>query len=541
MLVIGSLAPDKSANPKVTAGADILFVGTESNLLAYDVERNSDLFFRDTQDGVNSLVIGKLGGAANPLVIAGGNCSVLGFDYEGTEAFWTVTADNISSLAICDVDNDGMQELVVGSDDYEIRIFKNEDIISEVSEAEKVSFLRPIQGKKFAYGLSNGTVGVYSGCSTRLWRVKTKNKVTAIESFDMDSDGVPEVITGWGTGLFNVRRLETGETIFKETADAAIAAIVHADYRLDGKEEIMICSESGEVRGYLPSDTELIAMTECGVQKPNDGDQKALEELQEQKTDFIKELAHLELRLNLLKSGDTIPGALPAGTALSCTLVPNVESECVQLRIEVNTEVQIVNIVAIDLEGIVLEGSEVLATTPLSQGKIAIFPLKPSKNQPCTLRIQTHLASRLLSTELHVFESEIKIPRFAAFQVIEDDKSTMEPNSQVTIRINESVSRLAGWITSGFILPLTLQSFGDKLKICFLPVCRQKKIVGSNGKKVFYLTSVLSTFFDIFIFSCRIILFLINFFVPNFFFFFNSSTIYLKWKRFVVNPFLSII
>lgn len=60
---LGSLDPDqcKMTHSKGGGAADMLFVGTESNLLAYDVDRNSDLFFRDTQDGVNSLVIGKLG------------------------------------------------------------------------------------------------------------------------------------------------------------------------------------------------------------------------------------------------------------------------------------------------------------------------------------------------------------------------------------------------------------------------------------------------------------------------------------------------
>lgn len=324
-------------------------MGTESNLLAYDVDRNSDVFFRDTQDGVNSLVLGVLGGESCPLIVAGGNCSVLGFDKEGTEAFWTVTADNISSLAICDVDGDGAHELLVGSDDFEIRVFKNEEIFSEVSESERVTFLTPVQGKKFAYGLSNGTVGVYSGPSTRLWRVKTKNVVTAMETFDMDSDGVPEVVTGWANGQFNIRKLENGESIFKETMGSAVAAIVRADYRLDGKEEIMICSESGEVRGYLPADAELISMTESGVQKAKEGDQKALEELQQSKTDLVNELAYLETRVASIKTGDVLPGALPQGTTLSYTLSPDIESGCVQLRVEVSTDAQIAHVIAIDL------------------------------------------------------------------------------------------------------------------------------------------------------------------------------------------------
>lgn len=38
---------------------DVLLVGTETNLLAYDVENNSDIFYKDVSDGVNSLVYGK--------------------------------------------------------------------------------------------------------------------------------------------------------------------------------------------------------------------------------------------------------------------------------------------------------------------------------------------------------------------------------------------------------------------------------------------------------------------------------------------------
>ena len=46
-------------NPSVLR--DYLFVGTPTNLLAYDVENNADLFYRDVQDGVNAITIGRLG------------------------------------------------------------------------------------------------------------------------------------------------------------------------------------------------------------------------------------------------------------------------------------------------------------------------------------------------------------------------------------------------------------------------------------------------------------------------------------------------
>lgn len=80
-----------------------------------------------------------------PLAIVGGNCSIQGFDHEGGEAFWTVTGDNVSTLTMCDVDGKGRNELLVGSDDFEIRIFQNEEVVSEVTEADRVVALAPIQ------------------------------------------------------------------------------------------------------------------------------------------------------------------------------------------------------------------------------------------------------------------------------------------------------------------------------------------------------------------------------------------------------------
>ncbi len=46
-------------DPTSTPSA-MLFVGTQTNLLTYDVENNSDCFYKDVPDGVNSVAFGRV-------------------------------------------------------------------------------------------------------------------------------------------------------------------------------------------------------------------------------------------------------------------------------------------------------------------------------------------------------------------------------------------------------------------------------------------------------------------------------------------------
>eukprot|EP00971_Amphidinium_carterae_P177650 3523685-Amphidinium_carterae.1 len=124
----------------------------------------------------------------------------------------------------------------------------------EITETDVVTCLEPVHKNRFAYALLNGTVGhtaihavakvrrtrhktcpatqkrnclalrqicfkceqgvcnkqqgrlscvtqqgVYERTS-RAWRVKSKNRVNSIACFDLDNDGVPEVIAGWENG-----------------------------------------------------------------------------------------------------------------------------------------------------------------------------------------------------------------------------------------------------------------------------------------------------------------------------------------------------
>merc|ERR1719399_274515 len=43
--------------------------------------------------------------------------------------------------------------------------------------------------------------------------------------------------------------------MFKDYFQAPVAALVHADYRLDGRNTLMCVTSEGDVRGWLPSST----------------------------------------------------------------------------------------------------------------------------------------------------------------------------------------------------------------------------------------------------------------------------------------------
>ena len=77
--------------------------------------------------------------------MVGGNCSLQGFDYEGNDPFWTVTGDNVTSLVLTDYNKNGKNELVVGSEDFEIRVFADDEIITEITETESVTNLTAVQ------------------------------------------------------------------------------------------------------------------------------------------------------------------------------------------------------------------------------------------------------------------------------------------------------------------------------------------------------------------------------------------------------------
>ncbi len=144
-----------------------------------------------------------------------------------------------------------IEQLVVGSEDYDIRVFREDQLIAEMQETETIVSICPLVGAKFGYALANGTVGIYER-SNRNWRIKSRNIAIVLQAFDVDGDGVDELVTGWSSGKVNrfslfltnedqffyhqvdIRSDRNGEVIFKDSLKSSIAGIVKVRAELDG-------------------------------------------------------------------------------------------------------------------------------------------------------------------------------------------------------------------------------------------------------------------------------------------------------------------
>ena len=269
-----------------TDGRDILFVGTGTDVLAYDVLKNTDVFFRDAPEGASALRRGAARVApsadarseepSRALLLVGGNCSLQGLDASGEEVFWTVASDVVTATGVF---ADG--KMAVGTEDGGARVCSvaadgSERVAFEVREADAVTHLVPaVTGDEanekttktsreeenthlFAFASRDGAVGARDGANVA-WREKrgASKRATCAVAFDLTGDGSNEIVFGFADGTMEVRRFRTGEVLFEDAFDAPLAAVLAAPRRADAaenaekaSEDLLACAADGEVRGY---------------------------------------------------------------------------------------------------------------------------------------------------------------------------------------------------------------------------------------------------------------------------------------------------
>ncbi|XP_052387627.1 Bardet-Biedl syndrome 2 protein homolog isoform X2 [Carassius gibelio] len=440
-LTAGTLGPNTTGHT--------LLVGSQTNLLAYDVHDNTDIFYKEVTDGANAIVLGKLEDIQSPLAIIGGNCALQGFDFEGNDQFWTVTGDNVRSLVLCDFTADGKNELLVGSEDFDIRVFREDELVTEMAENETVTSLCHMHGSRFGYALANGTVGVYDR-TARYWRIKSKNHAMSIHAFDLNADGVVELITGWSNGNIDARSDRTGEVIFKDNFSSSVAGVVEGDYRMDGQIQLICSSVEGEVRGYLPASKEMKGnLMDASVE------QDLIRELSQRKQNLILELRNYEENAK----GESKKGVIPANTQLQTALSVRRATESQRAHIELNISTPnetIIRAVLIFAEGIFEGESHVVHPSIQNLSDCVRVPIIPPKDIPVDLHIKAFVGGKT-STQFHVFEITRQLPRFSMYD-LNTDPSATQPTGKVTFNLNDRPQRVVMWLNQNFLLPEGIDS-----------------------------------------------------------------------------------
>ncbi|TYZ62528.1 hypothetical protein PybrP1_012710 [[Pythium] brassicae (nom. inval.)] len=389
------------------------------------------------------------------MVVVGGNCSLQGFGHEGSELFWTVTGDNVRAMTLSDVTGHGRDELVVGSDDFEIRAFQNEESVFECTETSAVLALAPLQKNLLGYALQNGTVGVYKG-KNRAWRVKSKNMPTAIHAFDINGDGEKEIMIGWSNGKFESRRVANGEVVHKDMFSSPVAALVTADYRMDGNEEIICCSADGEIRGYAMSTGEAAAGASSAASDKAANEEKEVAKLSKYKTGLQLELKSLEATTS--SSGSAASGKnakmtglrIKSGTKIHLRSTATKSSNSFELEVSTQNESVIKMVVLYEHDVGIFEGESLVLRPPTMASTVTI-PLQLTKYAPAKIDVKVLVGSRGNNTSFHVFEVGYALPKFAMFLQL-PSAPTSEPQGSVRFKTPVKPALMCSWIENSFAL-----------------------------------------------------------------------------------------
>jgi Bardet-Biedl syndrome 2 protein len=429
--------------------------------MCYDLNQNKTLFDRDIMEGVYCMVYGQYSSYPEPICICGGSYNIIGIDINGEDKFWTVLGGNAICLKLNDINNDGANELIVGTDDYTIRFYQNEDNINEINENTKIIEVEYIDNTVLAYALENGTIGCYKG-NDRLWRKKEKGYVTSILVIDFNRDNYYEILCGWSTGKLQMLETSQGRILIETDLNKPIAKMFYDNILLGSSNNIynkynqlLVLTNNGEVYGFDYSLNEriiknkFIAKDKKVLQKDLNKYESSLQE----KTELIKKLEDLAIKESN-KSKINSPKdeiVLPKNTTVNIDLQSNNDFKCADLIIE-SSENTVIKMVIIQSEQIYK--GETMVKYPNKETNKVIIQIKTKKDMNINLHIKALVGKSYFLDDYQVFEFNKIIPKYCFYILLRDDISYKNDVVQgISFRFNERIERLILWLETFFNIP----------------------------------------------------------------------------------------
>ena len=456
--------PKKEEKDLIPRKSEVLFIGCEISLLCYDIMENKTLFDREITEGVLCMACGRFSNFNEPLCLAGGNCNIVGIDINGEEKFWTVLGGNAICMELGYYLSDNNCSLFVGTDDYTIRIYKDEEPLLEINENTKIVIICPIEDDYFCYGLETGTVGLYKG-KDKKWTKKEKGYCTAMEIRDFKGEGTVEVLVGMSTGKIVFFDANTGKEYFNFYVNHPISKFFYGDFILsqrniednilikqndieeeeDEDDQIICFTENGDVYGYIYGNKNFISTEheyESKDKKVREEDLNEYEALLKEKNKLLDELEDLAVResnrnkINAPKEGNELPQTLK----VDIDLESNDKDKCADLTLEA-TDNAIIKAVIISSEQI-YQG-ETFVKYPKSESNNAIVQIKTKKDLHINLHIKVLLGTNSLVDDYIVLEYNKIIPKYCFYILLrEEDEYKSKLKQGISFTFDDRIERL---------------------------------------------------------------------------------------------------
>ncbi|KAL9697164.1 hypothetical protein quinque_000605 [Culex quinquefasciatus] len=251
---------------------------------------------------------------------------------------------------------------------------------------------------QFMYSVKNGTIGVFEE-NIRLWRIKSKTRVTALAMYDILGCENKQVIIGWKSGKIDVRDARNGDVLFKMKLNDFVCGIACNDYRGIGVLDLVIVTADGEICGYTTPSVNLMNLHNLADEE--------MSSLLSQKQKLLLELKHYENNIKFNKelssSNDSqlvqsVPdnvGVIPSNTRLQIGISTSYDSTDMNIDITVSTN---------------------NATTIRADVSRILIPLKTLKDNAQDIHIKAFVGYPT-SVQFHVFELTRQLPKFAMYTI----------------------------------------------------------------------------------------------------------------------------
>ncbi|CAI2724859.1 unnamed protein product [Schistosoma spindalis] len=443
---------------------DLLIIGSKYGILIYDSINNVDIFWKELKNnGVNTIFYKHFDEQYKyykdtDIILIGGHCSLIGLNYSAKELFWTVTSDRISAITCLSYENDEEyhNDIVVGSEDYTIRIFRNELIIHEISETDAVIKLISLGGEYFGYGLRNGTIGVYNKVN-RVWRIKSKNKPMCFVSHDINYDGYPELICGWNNGKVDARLRSNGVVVFKIQLDDCVAGMTVGDY-YGFTNVLLVCTTEGDIRCY--------SVRHSKNHSNSESSEDTLCHLITKRQNLLLEIQTIDQNSNLsqwsktqIRQGNL--NIIKANTELQTKLEVSHDKPCVNLTIQTN-DGTLLRCVVLFAEGIFKEESHVIHppenVSYTSTFSIELYPTRDIATDVFIKAYAIPINKCSDQNSYYLLASTQLLPQFCLYRLLSQNPKfdfhvdLDSLRSGVFFIVHERPQRLAIWLNQNFIL-----------------------------------------------------------------------------------------